>query len=257
MDGKLLVIAGTEDGRKLAGYLLKNGFSVIASVVSDYGKELLAQYENIKINNKKLDEKELIELIKGEGVQVLVDASHPYAVNVSRNAMAACDKANIPYLRYERASVPITYNKAHFVSDYEEAAIKAAQLGNNIFLTTGSRNLKTFVDSPALKDCNVIARVLPTSEVLAECEKLGINPKNIVAMQGPFSRELNVEIFKSYNAEVIVTKNSGQIGGTDTKLLAAEDLNLPVVIIDRPKINYDNIAYTFNDVLNFVASKIF
>ena len=247
----VFVIAGTEDGRELAGFLLNNGFEVTASVVSSYGKTLLSRYEGIKINDKKLDETELVELLFNDNVNILVDASHPYAVNVSQNAMTACHKANVPYIRYERESLPLTYTNIYHVENYEEAALKAAQLGKNIFLTTGSRNLKTFVNSPALKDCNLIARILPTAEVLVECEKLGFNPKNIVAMQGPFSTELNIELFKHYNADVIISKDSGQIGGVDTKLTAAEKLNLPVVLIDRPKINYDNVVSNFDDVLSF------
>ena len=71
-------------------------------------------------------------------------------------------------------------------------------------------------------------------------------------MQGPFSVALNVELFRHAKAEVIVTKDGGQIGGTDTKLLAAEILNLPVVMIRRPKIFYPNLAATFDDVLKFI-----
>ena len=71
-------------------------------------------------------------------------------------------------------------------------------------------------------------------------------------MQGPFSTELNIELFKHYNAEVIVSKDSGQIGGVDTKITAAEKLNLPVVLIDRPKINYDKVVSTFEEVLKFL-----
>ena len=247
----IFVIAGTEDGRELAGFLLNNGFEVTASVVSSYGKILLERYEGIKINDKKLDEDELVELLLTGDIEVLVDASHPYAVNVSQNAMAACHKANIPYIRYERESVPLTYDNIFHVATYEEAAVKASELGKNIFLTTGSRNLKTFVESPALKDCNLIARILPTAEVLTECERLGFTPKNIVAMQGPFSTELNVELFKHYQADVIVSKDSGQIGGVDTKLTAAEILNLPVVLIDRPAIHYDNVVSNFDAVVAF------
>ena len=251
----IFVIAGTEDGRELAGFLLNNGFEVTASVVSSYGKALLSRYEGIKVNDKKLDANELVELILNGDIEVLVDASHPYAVNVSQNAMTACHKANIPYIRYERESLPLTYEKIFHVEDYETAAIKAAELGKNIFLTTGSRNLKIFVESPALKDCNLIARILPTAEVLTECENLGFNPKNIVAMQGPFSKELNIEMFKHYKEDVIVSKDSGQIGGVDTKLTAAEELRLPVVLIDRPKLNYDNVAYTFANVLQFCKTQ--
>ena len=71
-------------------------------------------------------------------------------------------------------------------------------------------------------------------------------------MQGVFSATLNVELFRHAQAEVIVTKDSGHIGGTDTKLEAARILNLPVVMIDRPKIFYPNFATTFDDVLKFL-----
>ena len=252
----IFVIAGTEDGRELAGFLLNNGFEVTASVVSKYGKTLLERYEGIQVNDKKLDENELVELLLTGDFEVLVDASHPYAVNISQNAMAACHRANIPYIRYERESISLTYDKIFHVESYEAAAIKAAELGKNIFLTTGSRNLKIFVESPALKECNLIARILPTAEVLVECEKLGFNPKNIVAMQGPFSTELNVELFKHYQANVIVSKDSGLIGGVDTKLTAAERLNLPIVVIDRPAIHYDNVVSNFEAVLIFCKTSI-
>ena len=99
-----------------------------------------------------------------------------------------------------------------------------------------------------MKNCNVTARILPTAEVMAECEKF-LSPKNIIAIQGKFSVELNAELLKHANAEVIVTKNSGQVGGTDTKILAAEKLNLPVVMINRPKIFYPNLAKSFDEVL--------
>ena len=252
----IFVIAGTEDGRELAGFLLNNGFEVTASVVSSYGKSLLSRYSGIKINDKKLDENELVGLLLNSDIEVLVDASHPYAVNASQNAMTACHMANVPYIRYERESLTLTYEKIFHVEDYAAAAVKAAELGKNIFLTTGSRNLKTFVESPALKNCNLIARILPTAEVMAECEKLGFNPKNIVAMQGPFSTELNIELFKHYCADVIVSKDGGQIGGVDTKLTAAEKLDLPVVLIDRPKIHYDKVASDFTAILAFCKSQV-
>lgn len=253
---KIFLIAGTEDGRKLAEFLAGHGHDVTASVVSEYGRKILEQYDKIKINDKKLDAPEL-EKILGEGnFNILVDASHPYAANVSQNAIDACHGAQIFYVRYERAEIKTSYEKIHRVESYEEAAVKSAELGKNIFLTTGSRNLKIFLQSDALKNCNITARILPTAEVIAECEKIGLTPKQIIAVQGPFSTALNVELFRHANAEVVVTKNSGQIGGADTKIAAAEILNLPVVMIDRPKIFYPNVAATFEEVLNFVQFSI-
>ena len=249
---KIFLTAGTEDGRKLAEFLARQGHDVTASVVSEYGKKILQQYDGIKINDKKLDADELTENLRGN-FDVLVDASHPYAVNVSQNAIDACRRAKIFYIRFEHAEVEVSGENIFKVDSYESAAIKAAELGKNIFITTGSRNLKIFIESPALKDCNLTVRILPTAEVLRECESYGLMPKQIVAMQGPFSTELNVETFKHFRAEVIITKNSGKVGGVDTKLDAAKILNLPVVMIERPKIFYPNVAKTFDEVLKLVA----
>ena len=252
----IFVAAGTQDGRELAGTLLQAGYDVTASVVSSYGEKLLKQYPRLIINDKPLDEEALEDYIRQHGVRLFVDASHPYAANVSENAMRACRAANIPYIRYERASVPVDYDKAYPVESYEEAASTAARLGTTVFLTTGSRNLKAFVFSDALKGHTIIARILPTAGVLKECEELGLTPKQIVALQGPFSEELNIALYRQYGADVVVTKNSGEIGGTDTKITAAKKLGLPVVMIDRPKLDYDVIAYTFEEVLNFAKEKI-
>ncbi|MBR4151336.1 MAG: precorrin-6A reductase [Selenomonadaceae bacterium] len=253
MNGKIFLIAGTEDGRKLAEFLSEKSFDVTASVVSDYGRKLLETCARIKINDKPLDKDELEKILREGDFKFLVDASHPYAKNISANAIEAAHAAQIIYIRYERAEINFAYEKIFTVDSYEAAAVKAAELGKNIYLTTGSRNLKIFVD--LLKDSNLTVRVLPTSEVLSQCEALGLSPKQIVAMQGAFSTELNVELFKHAGAEVIVTKNSGAIGGADTKIQAAQILNLPVVMINRPKISYPNLAATFDEVLKVVSDQ--
>ena len=252
---KIFLIAGTEDGRKLAKFLSDKNFEVTASVVSEYGKKILEQYEKIKINDKKLNSVELEKILRNENFKILVDASHPYAENISQNAIAACENSKIFYIRYERPEVEITYKKIFRAESYERAAEISASFGKNIFLTTGSRNLKKFVECEAVKNCNITARILPTAEVLSECEKF-LSPKNIIAIQGKFSTELNVELFKHAQAEVVVTKNSGEIGGADTKIAAAEILNLPIVIIDRPKIFYPRVAKNFDEVLKEIEKWI-
>lgn len=251
---KIFLIAGTEDGRKLAKFLSDKNFKVTASVVSEYGRKILEQYANIEINDKKLNAVELEEILRAGNFEILVDASHPYAENISENAITACEKANIFYIRYERPEVEINYKNIYRVENYKQAAEISAKLGKNIFLTTGSRNLKKFIECDAVKNCNITARILPTAEVLAEVEKF-LSPKNIIAMQGKFSVELNVELFKHTQAEVIVTKNSGEIGGADTKILAAEILNLPVVLIERPKINYPVAVKNFEEIANEIYNR--
>ena len=251
----IFVAAGTQDGRELAGFLLEKGQRVTASVVSRYGEELLSRYPGICINDRPLDETALADYCRAHGIAVFVDASHPYAANISANAMRACRACGIPYIRYERQSAPLAYAKAHYVADYEEAAKVAASLGKHVFLTTGSHNLKAFTEAPALQDCVLTARVLPDPKVVEECTALGLRPSQIVALQGPFSEVLNEELYKKYEADVVVTKNGGTVGGADTKFAAAMKLGLPLVIVERPRIAYDNMAQTFAEVLEFIVQK--
>lgn len=248
----ILVLAGTKDGRELSALLAQAGYRVLASVFSHYGGELL-KLENVGIHTGPLDADGLARLMISSEIDVVVDASHPYAVNVSQNAMQACTSTGTHYIRYERpAAVMPFYEGLHVVNDYHQAIKLAGLLGKVVFLTTGSRHLKLFKDALCLQQHRLIARVLPEPNVLTECIELGFLPKDIVAMQGPFSHELNMALFKEYQAEVVVTKNSGHIGGSDTKISAAMALGLPLVVIDRPAIEYRQIVYTFDDVIQFI-----
>lgn len=248
----ILVLAGTKDGRDLIALLAQSGYAVMASVFSQYGGELI-KLENVSIHTGPLDADGLAGLIISNEIDFVVDASHPYAINVSQNAMLACRATGIHYLRYERptAVMPL-YTGLHVVNDYNQAIPVAASLGKVVFLTTGSRHLKLFKDAPCLQQHRLIARVLPEPSVVTECIEMGFLPKDIIAVQGPFSHELNMALFKEYQAEVIVTKNSGQVGGSDTKITAAMALGLPLVVIDRPAIDYQQIVYSINDVIQFI-----
>lgn len=250
----IFIAAGTQDGRELAGFILEHGYEVTASVVSEYGEELLNRYKGIKVNNKAMDEAGFVEYFTLNKVECFVDASHPYAANISTNAMKACEKCGVPYIRYERASSQLDYDKAYYVESVEAAAEKAGELGKHVFLTTGSRSLPVFAKAAALKDCDVICRILPEPEVVREARELGFSPNHIIAMQGPFSKELNKELFIKYNADVVVTKNSGTLGGADTKFAAVKELNLPLVIIDRPKVEYTNVSDSFDVVMEFIKA---
>lgn len=248
----ILVLAGTLDGRELAVRLAETGQLVMVSVISEYGRSL-AEVPGIRVHTGTLTVEGMQALIAKQHIKVIVDASHPYAVNGSLNAMKACELAGINYIRYERAEVGMPeYKQIHMAADAAQAAKLAAGLGKVIFLTTGSRTLRVFKDEPLLNACRLIARVLPQPDIVQECVELGFNPGDIVAIQGPFSQQLNVALFKEYGAEVIITKNSGAIGGADTKIAAAIELNLPIVVIGRPTISYRNLCQTQAQVLTMI-----
>ncbi|MBR3622582.1 MAG: cobalt-precorrin-6A reductase [Selenomonadaceae bacterium] len=250
----ILLLAGTKDGRELGETLSKQNYRIIISVTSDYGKKLIKKSKNLVINDKPMDLERLVSYIKENKVKLLIDASHPYAETASKNAIAAANEAKIPYIRYEREKAAIDYDKVYYAKDYEDAAKISAGLGNNIFFTTGSKSAKFFFNSPLLKDKRLIFRVLPSANVLSELTEAGILAKNIVALEGPFTEELNRALFKAYEADAIITKDGGNVGGTDTKTAAAKNLDLPMVIIERPKIDYPNVVSNYNAVFEFVRN---
>lgn len=229
------VIAGTLDGRQLAKQILeKYGKPVFVSVVSAYGASL-ADIPGIEVYTGRLNEQDMERIIEEKGITGIIDASHPYAAVVTQTAIKACTAKKIPYIRFERSEVPLPeYDKLHHTVTEADAAKLAATLGNRIFLTTGSKTLPVFAKEPLLADKLVWTRVLPTSQVIKECEELGYSPKYIIGMQGPFSYESNLVMFRDTASNVVIMKNSGLIGGSDTKLQAAMDLNVHIILIDRP-----------------------
>lgn len=250
----ILVLAGTLDGRELAVRLAGTGYQVMVSVISDYGRSL-AEMPGISVHTGQLTIEGMSSLMRSRGIKAVVDASHPYAVNGSVNAMAACEAMNITYIRYERSEVAVPeYERLYLANDAAEAAKAAAGLGKVVFLTTGSRTLKVFKSEPLLTKCRLIARVLPQPDVIAECIGLGFSPGDIVAMKGPFSHELNVALFREYGTDAVVTKNSGTVGGADTKISAAMELGLPIIMIDRPAIEYRNFCRTQEEILEIILT---
>jgi len=248
----ILVLAGTKDGRDIAAEVARQGYQTLVSVVSDYGRKLAEEYD-LPVSAGQLDEAGLAGLIGQRGITAVIDATHPYATVVSLNTIAACRQCGSHYLRYERPVSPLpNYEKLHLAADVEHAARLAAALGKVIFLTIGSRGLKLFKAEPLLAEHRLIARILPDTAVLAECLTLGFAPGDIVALQGPFSQEFNVALFRQFGSEVIVTKNSGDEGGAGSKFAAAIALKLPLVVIDRPLVDYGKVVDNCDDVIKFL-----
>ncbi len=233
----ILVLAGTTEGRKIATALEKEGHRVIASTATAYGGELLGRTFGGEIITRPLNSTELLRLIKTKKINRVIDATHPYALEISSNARQACLKAVVPYERIERATVSSNLevdNEMIIEADsFEAAAELAITFTGKIFLAIGSKKLYCF--ATRIDPSRLVARILPLSESLAECLTLGISPANIIAMQGPFDEELNKLLLRRYNAVVLVTKESGVAGGTAEKISAALSLSIPTILITRPK----------------------
>ncbi|MFR6379341.1 MAG: precorrin-6A/cobalt-precorrin-6A reductase [Evtepia sp.] len=138
-----------------------------------------------------------------------IDATHPYAVEVTKNIQAACEATGTlrRLLRQEER------DRKRLGSPWRARSRAAALLqttGGNILLTTGANELPAFA---SLAPTRLYPRVLPTHAALDACEALGIPHKNILALQGPFTREMNKAMLTQYNVQWLVTKDGGKAGG--------------------------------------------
>ena len=231
----ILVLAGTSEGRSAAVALERENHPVIAATATGYGGELLRAEFKGEISTRPLNLEEMIELITARQVSRVIDATHPFAVEVSANAREACRRSGIVYERLEREVTKIEETSGVInATDIEEAVTIAATYEGVIFLTVGSSKLEEY--TAALGTERLVVRILPVEASLNKCLDLGISPKNIIAMQGPFDEETNRLLFKRYHAALIITKESGPTGGTADKIRAARNLNIPIILIDRPVI---------------------
>lgn len=250
----IFMLAGTSDAKQLAEKLKEDGEEIVVSVVTEEAAKKL-RASGIRTRVGRLTDEEMIQVLKEERAVALLDASHPFAEEASRNAIEAAKRAEIPYIRYERQSIHTYDEQVTKVASYEEAAELANKKGGTVFLTTGSKTLATFakVLLPN-KNVRMICRMLPRTENMEKCQQLGIEQKNIVAMQGPFSKELNLALYKQFDTDVVVTKESGKEGSFDEKVTAALELGLDVILIERPRISYGTVFHTEREVRNYVKN---
>lgn len=224
----VLVFGGTTEGRELSSILAARGIGVTVCVATPYGQEEQGQMEGVTVLTGRRSEEEKLELLRN--ADVCVDATHPYATGVTRSVRAACAAAGVPYRRLLRDAGDTS--AAVTVADAAEAADYLADKTGNILLTTGAKELGAFAVLPKER---LYARVLPSHEGIAACEAAGIPHRNILAMQGPFSEELNAALLRQYRIAWLVTKDGGTAGGFHEKARAAKKCGVGVVVLKRPE----------------------
>jgi precorrin-6Y C5,15-methyltransferase (decarboxylating) len=236
---KICVFAGTTEGRRLAEYLAGCGADVTACVATEYGKALIEERPNLTVLEGRMNEEKIESMLRENAFDMVVDATHPYAAEVTKNVVAACEAAGIEYLRLQRdESLGEGMNAGAedivIVPDVEAAAELLDKTEGNILLTTGSKELAKFSNINGFCD-RVFARVLPMQESISLCEKAGLSPSHIIAMQGPFSVEMNVAQIDAVSAKWLVSKDGGSAGGFSEKVSAAINSGVKLLVIGRPE----------------------
>ncbi len=240
---RILIFAGTSEGHELARFLMNEGKALQADicVATDYGEVVLDDIEGMRILTGRLDEKAMEDLIKTEGYGLIVDATHPYAAEVTACISAAAAKTGEEVIRLVREEE--TAEGLEYVSSVSEAAELLSQSTEGFLLTTGAKELKDFSQVRDFSE-RAVARVLPSEMSLKACLDAGLPPKRIICMQGPFTREMNVATMEQYGLETLVTKSTGRAGGFMNKADLADD-GYRVIVIGRPE---HESGYTLDEV---------
>ena len=228
----VVVFAGTTEGYEICSFLAKNKVSVLACVATDYGSKSLKEDEYLKIHAGRLNGTEMEKLLKKLSPGLVLDATHPYAAEVTENIRAACQNTGFSYQRVLREAGAYQ-DKAVYVENTEAAVEFLEGTKGNILLTTGSKELGKFT---ALSDAGerIYARVLSLPSVMETCKGYGFEGKHLIGMQGPFSMELNAAMLRQYDCKYLVTKDTGKAGGFQEKIDAALMCDVIPVIIGRP-----------------------
>ncbi len=247
------ILGGTSEGRLLAEFCRAESIPAAVSVATSYGEELLSPGPFVRVHTGRMEKEELLAWIRGEKITALADATHPYARTVSENAAWACRQAGIPYERLVRGRKEEGTEKEKTeaeemmqkdgrilrASTVEEAARMLEKIleegsGEKGLITTGSKELAAYTGIPDYAE-RLYVRVLPSREGIDACLRLGWKGSHVIAMQGPFSLELNRALLDDLGITCMVTKESGKAGGFPEKIAGAMDAGCRVIVVSRPK----------------------
>ena len=229
-----IIFSGTTEGRILSEYLSEKNIRHIVCVATEYGRLVMHPDQFADIREGRLDSDEMTRLITDEG-SVVFDATHPYADVVSANIRRACENSGKEYIRIYRPEVDDgSTNMIRCFDSSDSCAAALKKTTGNILLTTGSKELSVFTADPLVRE-RLFVRILPSEESIRICKDAGITGRHIIAMQGPFSTDLNVALMRQYGIDIMVTKSSGRAGGLPEKLEAARKSGAFVYMIGRPQ----------------------
>lgn len=240
------VIGGTKDSRIFLEKFASADKNIIVSTATEYGGKLL---EGLPV--KVVSERLPLELMRGfvekNSIKTIVDISHPYAFEVSKNAMKVAEEFSVAYYRFEREEIHIIPDRFSEFQNINDLLEYCDKLEGNILVTLGSNNIEHFSKLKNLE--KFYFRILPKWDMVKKCEDNGILPKNIIAMQGPFSLNMNKAMIEQLNIKYLVTKKGGVTGGEREKINACNEKGIEVVLLDKPQIQYPNCYRNIDDLI--------
>lgn len=244
-----MVFAGTKNGRELISHLGDQGHCIIASSMSEYGASLLQNSENIICLTGQKSMEDIEGIIDRYKIDLVIDSTHPYAKEISENIKDACKNKKIETIRFERkSSIPADLGY-HFETMGDVCNYLKFREGNILF-TTGVNEVLNTVKKIDLS--RIYVRVLPIEYSLKKIEESGLKEGHVIIKKPPFTLDENIKHISDFNIKYLVTKDSGAEGNTSEKIEAVELTNTQLLVIDRPKIEYDLVLFNKDEVSDYL-----
>lgn len=183
-------------------------------------------------------------------VRGVLDASHPFATEISAGAMAAAQRQGLAYRRFERPALPPAPGVERF-SDLDTllAALFAAPVRQRVLLVLGYRQLAAF--QPWQHRADLYARILPSVTALQAALAAGFAAQRLVALRPPISREVEAALWRQWHITTVVAKASGVAGGEAIKQQLAQAMQVRLLLLDRPQLAYPAVIYQVEEAVAF------
>jgi len=248
----ILVVGGTGEGEKAAQFLRKKGFNQnqAAGFKTSYGEDVL---KGVVFLSRNLNCPMTMHLIRKYKIQVLVDATPIYFKGASLKIMSACRMTGVRYIRFEPPALRLNEGKGILkVRNLEEASEKAMGFGKTVFLNIGNNNINLFTKKGAKRNKRIVIRVSERG-ALSNSLNFGIKRHDILLIDGAFSEAFNHGLIKEYDISVFVTRDLGEGNGIAEEVKAASSENVPVVLIERPRLSYKELITDCNKLSQAIS----
>lgn len=190
----------------------------------------------------------LADFLRDNGIAQVIDATHPFAARISRNAVEACATAEVPLCAFERPpwGAGPEDNWTH-VPDVPGAVAALERPAKRVFLAIGRQHLAAFAH---LTQHRFLTRLVD-----APAADFALPDAEVVVARGPFRLEDDLALMRAHGTELLVAKNAGG-AGAEAKIFAARTLGIPVVMIDRPPLPDRPLCGTLAEVMDWLHARL-
>lgn len=250
MQGKFWLIGGTSDSVAIANLLVRAEINTVITVAT---KNILLIYpDGLNVQEGRMNWLQMHAFCRSENIKAVIDASHPHAAEVSQEAISTTSQLNIPYLRYERVNYQSSTESQTSALITELDSFATLLAGNylknqRVLLTIGCKTLPLFKSWH--HQATLFARLLPKINSLKTAIEAGFTSDRLIALRPPISIDLEKALWRKWKISLVVTKASGMAGGEDVKRQAAQELNIPLIVIARPQVLYPRQTSSFEEIM--------